>query len=748
MTDPSTGGARGALRIYVGLLGAALVALLVWSTTWEQSVDRHVLEWFLLTALYAASESMLVLFHHERGRQSLSASEAVLLPMIVGLSSVQVIWGVVAAMVIAHALSFRDGFLRHVFNISQYGLSAAAATVVWASLSDASAGFGPQDAAAAAVAALAFAALSHILVATAIALSEGIALAGVLKGVAAPTVWNLALNISLGLVFAASFAARSWTVLLFPLPLAALYLGYRAIVAQSAQRERVEHLHAASRALSSSPDLRDSIETFLSSVADMVSAAEARAVVNLDGELKWWSSRPGEGSSLDALSEEPMRRLMSAMEHHQGAMLVSEDDSGALRDLADALAIRSLIAVPLEDAVAGCLIAVDRVGADQFSDEDARLLEALGNELVVTLGSYRLFAQVAEERERFGRIFAGSTEGICLLDDRAVVRAWNPALEGMTGYLESDVLGKPWSNAVMIRDSDERRIEGSDLVRLEAGAEVELATREGPMRWISILSGPVHAADGGGWVVLMRDVTAQREAEGAKSDFIATISHELRTPLTAIKGALQVMDRPLHELSEETAAQLIAMSRRGTQRLERLVMNLLVMSQIESGTLTVSADRLALRDLVDEQVASVLHDHPRVEVKAPDAGPIVRADRERLGQVISHLLDNAAKFGGVEGQISISLHQEAGFALVSISDEGRGIPKADHTRIFERFVRLGQVLTRDTQGAGVGLFIAKRSVEAMGGAIAVDSVVGKGATFHVRIPLAQPMAIVPSASSG
>ena len=175
-----------------------------------------------------------------------------------------------------------------------------------------------------------------------------------------------------------------------------------------------------------------------------------------------------------------------------------------------------------------------------------------------------------------------------------------------------------------------------------------------------------------------------------------------------------------------------------------MVMNLLAVSQMEAGDVQVYPDEVELEDMVRSRIASILIDHPQVEVTAQE-NVIVRADRERLAQAVEHILDNARKFGPESGLITVEIVKENGFARLSITDEGPGIPKIDHDRIFDRFVRLGHVLTRETQGPGVGLFIAKKSLEAMGGSVTVESPAGKGATFHVRVPLA--LAAVQPASS-
>jgi signal transduction histidine kinase len=124
---------------------------------------------------------------------------------------------------------------------------------------------------------------------------------------------------------------------------------------------------------------------------------------------------------------------------------------------------------------------------------------------------------------------------------------------------------------------------------------------------------------------------------------------------------------------------------------------------------------------------------------------VVRADKEKLRQTIDHLIDNALKYG--DGRVTVTTSRANGYGRVSVSDEGPGIARADHERIFERFVRLGDPLTRETQGAGVGLFIAKRSLEAMQGRIRVESESGRGATLVIEVPLARPMAVVDEEAS-
>jgi len=734
-----------AFRIYLAILCMALPGAILFGLTRVAQPEAHVIVWIALSLLLAASEFMALSFHGQDVRFSLSGAEAILLPMVVTLSLPQLVLGATIANAIARPMRWRISPAQEMFNVAQYGCAAALAGVTWQALQQGS-GFTVQNAASAAVSVLVFAFASHLLVAMAVTLARGVKFTEFLWAINATSFGlNLAGNISFGLLFAAAYFAAAWTIVLFALPLAALYFGYRAILRQQREKQRVEHLHAASRSLASSPDLGHSIIGFLNAVAGTASSAEARAIVALRGQLLCWAVRDGETTVHgEPLVEGWLSHIFDEVRRERDALIIGKDEAEtAYLDLP----AQTLLAVPLlaDGEVIGCIAVLDRLGPEGFKEADAFLLDALGAELAVTIDSYRLFAQVEEERARFARIFNGSTEGICLIDSDAIVRAWNPALERISGYSAEEMVGRRWSDVVMIRNHDQLRIEGTDVVNVSSDDELELVTRGGPTRWVSLLAGPTQTADDPGWVLLVRDVSAAHELESAKSDFLSTISHELRTPLTTIKGSLQVLERGPDRLPADLASQMIGVTTRGAERLERLVMNLLVVSQIESGVLPVFLEEVALDDVVLERIGIMLRDHERLEIVQKDQKLTVRGDRERIGQAIEHVLDNALKFGGAEGLITIEIERKNGYAHVAITDEGPGIAQADHDKIWERFSRLGDVLTRETQGAGVGLFIAKRSIDALEGELWVDSEPGRGSTFHLTIPLAHPLVVVQAA---
>lgn len=735
------------LHLYVAALSGALFAVLA-VTTLDPEPPREVGAFALLTILFALTELTDLTFHGKGGDWGLSASEALLLPMVVVLPPGEIVWAVTLGIAAARVYRRRAGTLKGIFNVAQYGCGAAAAAGVWSFAAEPAPVLTLRNAAVAVAAVLTFTVLTHVFVAVAMAISQRGGLTSALDGVWAPALINLGGSVVLGLLFGTAILASPWTVTLFPAPLLGLYLGYRAVLRQRDEAERLRHLHAASRALASGPELDVAITGFLRAVREIVSARETRVVLKLARQTVWSAVDDDEVvAEMAPLELGGLAELMMEIEMREEPVALSRDGSDAGRALLAALGARSLVAVPLldEEGVAGCLVALDRVGAGDFGRSDALLLEAVAAELLTTLSSHRLYAEVTEERQRFARIFHGSREGIALLDQRGVVRAWNPALEHITGYAASEVMGRPLSDRVVLRGEDQRRVTTQDVVSSGGAFEVEVVTKEGPGRWVSITSGAVAAGEHTAHVLLVRDVTAEHEAEEAKSDFLSTISHELRTPLTSIKGALQVLERGSENISDDLSDQMVSVMQRGSDRLERLVMNLLLVSQIETGGLAPSdSEEISLSELVADTVARVLGDH-RYKVVEEEPGLIARGDADRLEQAVAHVLDNAAKFGGPDGVVTVTIARDHGYARVSVTDEGPGIPRADQERIFDRFVRLGHVLTRSTQGAGVGLFIARRALSVMNGDVWVESEPGRGSTFHLQIPLARPVAVAHTA---
>ena len=232
--------------------------------------------------------------------------------------------------------------------------------------------------------------------------------------------------------------------------------------------------------------------------------------------------------------------------------------------------------------------------------------------------------------------------------------------------------------------------------------------------------------------------TMQRlqELDQMKSDFVAITSHELRTPITAIRGFVKTLLRNRDRLSDDQLTSFMQTIDRQSGRLARLVEDLLFVSRIEAGAVRLAAQPVEAAPLLRESVEAFGPEgHERVDLQAPDDLGTVVVDPQRLDQIVRNLVENALKFSPRESPVTVSAAATDGVLTLSVTDSGAGIAPEDLPRIFDRFHQGGKVSTRENEGAGLGLYITRRLVEAMEGTIDVRSEPGRGSTFTVTIPI-------------
>jgi signal transduction histidine kinase len=226
-----------------------------------------------------------------------------------------------------------------------------------------------------------------------------------------------------------------------------------------------------------------------------------------------------------------------------------------------------------------------------------------------------------------------------------------------------------------------------------------------------------------------------QELDEMKSDFIAITSHELRTPITAIRGFVNTLQRNQERLRGDQVASFMQVIDRQSARLARLVEDLLFVSRIEAGTVTFDTRQVNLTGFLEETAESLGPDgRARVRVDVQPEGATARTDPHRLDQIMRNLIENALKFSPQETTVHVEAVVRDDWFQLSVTDRGVGIPPEDLPRIFDRFHQVGRVMTREREGAGLGLYITKRLVEAMGGTISVTSVSGQGSTFRIWLP--------------
>jgi signal transduction histidine kinase len=226
-----------------------------------------------------------------------------------------------------------------------------------------------------------------------------------------------------------------------------------------------------------------------------------------------------------------------------------------------------------------------------------------------------------------------------------------------------------------------------------------------------------------------------RELDQMKSDFVAIASHELRTPLTAIHGYVTTLARRWERLSPDESRRFLDTISRQSERMARLVEDLLLVSKIEAGTIRINAQPVTVAAVLEGTVESLgPEDRSRIRLEVSDGDGPALLDQDRVDQVLRNLIGNALKFSPPSSPVVVRATTRDGTIRLSVTDRGIGIPPEHLPHVFERFHQAGSVLTRQAEGAGLGLYITKRLVEAMGGTIGVSSSPGLGSTFEVVLP--------------
>jgi PAS domain S-box-containing protein len=403
------------------------------------------------------------------------------------------------------------------------------------------------------------------------------------------------------------------------------------------------------------------------------------------------------------------------------------------------LGLRSLIVAPMtvREKTVGVISLVSAESGRRLDESDLRLAQALAQRAGMAVDNARLYEE-AERRARAARVLETIADGVVVVDEHDVVLLWNAAAEAITGLRRDDVVGRSAAE-VFPAFAPTARLVPVDGSRAET-LPVEVNGRE---LWLSI-SG-VRFEDGTAYA--FRDLTEERALEQLRSDFVATVSHELRTPLAAIYGAAVTVRRGDLQLADELRDRLLAVIADESDRLARIVNDILLASHLDSGQLHLSigtVDAAELTEAVVEAARTHLPETITLALDAPASLPAVAADEQQLRQVFVNLIDNAVKYSPDGGAISVVLRPASGHLRWSVSDQGLGIPPHERRRVFEKFYRLDPNMSHGVGGTGLGLYISRELVRRLEGRIWAEGNEPKGSTFHVEIPLAKTRATRPA----
>ena len=399
-------------------------------------------------------------------------------------------------------------------------------------------------------------------------------------------------------------------------------------------------------------------------------------------------------------------------------------------------------------------IAVGSKKLHKFTKREVRLLVAFSSQLGSALENAQLYDEVNKEKAYIENLVDNAGDAIISTDVEDRILTWNHGAEVIFGYSKEETVGQSLTILLPSHRAGELE-EIRDKVRITGvirNLEVRRIRKDGIIIEASLAVSPIRDKDDNviGFLHLARDVTEKKryeqrlkELDKMKSAFVSNVSHELRTPLTAIKASADnMLDRLIGDLNAKQVGYLTRI-KSNSDRLARLINDLLDLSTIEAGKIDLRPANLPLVTLVKEAAESLrpvaAEKLINLTVMSADPGVIAWADRDKVIQVLMNLIGNALKFTPTRGEVTVAVAKNsAAWMQISVTDTGPGIPAEEVNKVFGRFYQIGQAGTQKTQGTGLGLAISKALVEMHGGKIWVESEAGKGSTFSFTLPAEQP----------
>ena len=452
---------------------------------------------------------------------------------------------------------------------------------------------------------------------------------------------------------------------------------------------------------------------------------------------------------------------------HRDSVLVNDlhQDPRWVRSTVAGQDHRSAITVPMmvgEDVI-GVLMVFQRA-ANFFSAEMLNLVKAIAGQVAVAINNAHLYELIRDQAERLGvmlrkeqedasrsqAILEAVADGVLVTGSDNRITFVNSSTERILGVTDARLLGNSLDKvgglfgkaATAWADTIRRWSEDPSLHQV-GDSYAEQVELENERIALIHLAPVILQNDFLGTVSIIRDITHEVEVDRLKSEFVATVSHELRTPMTAIKGYVDILTMGAAGALNENQMHFLEVVRNNIERLNTLVSDLLDISRIEAGRITLNPQAVDLHSIAEDVVAEVLHRSQReskpmaLSLDAPKDLPPVIGDGDRVRQILGNLVNNAFNYTPQNGTIRVNIHQENGEVQVDVQDNGVGIDPEDQDRVFDRFFRGENPLVLATPGTGLGLPIVRQLVEMHNGRIWMTStgVPGDGSTFSFTLPI-------------
>lgn len=623
------------------------------------------------------------------------------------LEPAEVVLGALAGIVILQAVE-RMPALKFGMNVAQFTAGASAAALAVHVLVPPGAEIGPLVVAAAAVGMIIFMGVNVGTVGGMIALTSDSRVTAVVA-MLLPTAALLALgDLALAVIAVLLLGQHPWALPALAVPVALLWFASREGIRAQVERERTTAFVEVEHALGAATTPDEVAQVLARAAGDVLGGTGA---VWRDGE---WATEVPEGSGwcpIDAQLADPLRAPAATL-----GLPVPQD----------------CLAVGLGGGV--LVVRPGELPLTKDADEWVGRLARSGRVHFVRAGAA---ADLQQERATLQAVVHGTGDGVLLLAADGTIAVWNPALARLSGIPAAQAVGRPVTE---ILDDGPWQVAGvHDVIRPRADRVWRVS--------VARVEDAVVAEGGSLCVVAVHDVTAERRAQQARDDMLAIVSHELRTPLTPILASAQLLRRRHDRLDEAQRTSLLGQIEDRAEHLARLVDDLLLVGQLSAGTRVeplVHVEAIRVDALVTDAVEAMRLARPRHHLRLDvQEGLRAHTDPVRLRQVIDNLLDNACKFSPPGSEVEVRLQPQGGSLLLQVSDRGRGIAAADLDRVFDQFVRVEDPLTMTTSGAGLGLFIVRELVQALGGTLDLRSELGVGTTVTVRLPRPVAHAEVP-----
>jgi PAS domain S-box-containing protein len=546
-----------------------------------------------------------------------------------------------------------------------------------------------------------------------------------------------------------------------------------------AERQRVQTLYDITKEVSASLDINRVLSGALERVCQAIGGTSAviLGVDELSEQLYVLSSYGGipvrtDGERTQLSQDQGLAGWI--LKNRQGVIIpdVQQDPrwhvSGP-RDQAQRSAVAALLEVG-EDVRGIMMIFSQQVNA--FNEEHRKLVTAAASQLANSMNNAELYTLIRDQAERLGAILrqeqVESTKNTAILDsiadgvmyanEHGTVVLFNKAAERILELPASRIVNRPLSEmASLYGGSSNLWVETVQKWRKDPLKSFRSATGENFVeeiielengRVVSVRLSPVGMGDQFlGTVSVMRDITKIVEVDRLKSEFVSTVSHELRTPMTSIKGYADLLLLGAAGEISEAQQRFLETIKNNADRLSILVNDLLEVSRIDQNRVPLRLTQVEIPELMESIAAHLRgrseeqHRPMNIILKVPEDLPTLRADYDRMVQIVQNIADNAFNYTPANGTITLSAEHETetGTLLISVQDTGIGIPEEIQHRVFERFFRGDEYddLVLDTPGTGLGLSIVKALVEMHQGKIWFESETQKGTTFYVRLPLNQ-----------